>query len=196
MNKELRELLDQINNKKSEAKKAYDAGNIELGNSLKDEAVALKAKFDGLVALDGLKTGEPVPDPTPAPKAMSSHEIVKAFLKGDRKSKEVVKNLQVSTDDDNVSLIIPQDIQTEIRELRRSYASMRDYIGYYPTATLSGTYPIEDPEDPEDLVDFDDGNEISQSKDPKFKPVSYTIHERFFLTYFTLIITSYIFKFC
>ena len=34
MNKELRELLDKINNKKAEAKKAYDAGDIEKNNNL------------------------------------------------------------------------------------------------------------------------------------------------------------------
>ena len=39
MNKELRELLDRINNKKAEAKKAYDAGDIEKGNKLKDEVL-------------------------------------------------------------------------------------------------------------------------------------------------------------
>lgn len=183
MNKELRELLDKINNKKAEAKKAYDAGDIEKGNKLKDEALALKAEFDGRVALDGIdnSAGDPLPKPTPKPEARSSADIVRAFLKGDRTSDDVVNNLVVPSseeDENGIALIIPQDIQNEIRELRRYYRSMRDLLNPYPTTTLSGTYPIDDPEDPQDLIDFDDGNEISEMKDPKFKSVSYNIHMR------------------
>ncbi len=183
MNKELRELLDKINNKKTEAKKAYDAGDIEKGNKLKDEALALKAEFDGRVALDGINNpaGDPLPKPTSKPEARSSADIVRAFLKGDRTSDDVVKNLVVpnSEEDENgIALIIPQDIQNEIRELRRYYRSMRDLLNPYPTTTLSGTYPIDDPDDSQDLIDFDDGDEISDMEDPKFKSVSYNIHMR------------------
>lgn len=183
MNKELRELLDKINNKKAEAKKAYDAGDIEKGNKLKDEALALKAEFDGRVALDGIENqaGDPLPKPTPKPEARSSADIVRAFLKGDRTSADVVNNLVIPSseeDENGIALIIPQDIQNEIRELRRYYRSMRDLLNPYPTATLSGTYPIDDPEDPQDLIDFDDGDEISEMKDPKFKSVAYNIHMR------------------
>lgn len=183
MNKELRELLDRINNKKAEAKKAYDAGDIEKGNKLKDEALALKAEFDGRVALDGIdnSAGDPLPKPTPKPEARSSADIVRAFLKGDRTSDDVVNNLVIPSseeDENGIALIIPQDIQNEIRELRRYYRSMRDLLNPYPTTTLSGTYPIDDPEDPQDLIDFDDGDEISEMKDPKFKSVAYNIHMR------------------
>lgn len=183
MNKELRELLDKINNKKAEAKKAYDAGDIEKGNKLKDEALALKAEFDGRVALDGIENqaGDPLPKPTPKPEARSSADIVRAFLKGDRTSADVVNNLVIPSseeDENGIALIIPQDIQNEIRELRRYYRSMRDLLNSYPTTTLSGTYPIDDPEDPQDLIDFDDGDEISEMKDPKFKSVAYNIHMR------------------
>lgn len=183
MNKELRELLDKINNKKAEAKKAYDAGDIEKGNKLKDEALALKAEFDGRVALDGIENeaGDPLPKPTPKPEARSSADIVRAFLKGDRTSADVVNNLVIPSseeDENGIALIIPQDIQNEIRELRRYYRSMRDLLNPYPTTTLSGTYPIDDPEDPQDLIDFDDGDEISEMKDPKFKSVAYNIHMR------------------
>ena len=183
MNKELRELLDKINNKKAEAKKAYDAGDIEKGNKLKDEALALKAEFDGRVALDGIgnQAGDPLPKPTPKPEARSSADIVRAFLKGDRTSADVVNNLVIPSseeDENGIALIIPQDIQNEIRELRRYYKSMRDLLNPYPTTTLSGTYPIDDPEDPQDLIDFDDGDEISEMKDPKFKSIAYNIHMR------------------
>lgn len=183
MNKELRELLDKINNKKAEAKKAYDAGDIEKGNKLKDEALALKAEFDGRVALDGIENqaGDPLPKPTPKPESRSSADIVRAFLKGDRTSADVVNNLVIPSseeDENGIALIIPQDIQNEIRELRRYYRSMRDLLNPYPTTTLSGTYPIDDPEDPQDLIDFDDGDEISEMKDPKFKSVAYNIHMR------------------
>ena len=155
----------------------------EKGNKLKDEALALKAEFDGRVALDGIENqaGDPLPKPTPKPEARSSADIVRAFLKGDRTSADVVNNLVIPSseeDENGIALIIPQDIQNEIRELRRYYRSMRDLLNPYPTTTLSGTYPIDDPEDPQDLIDFDDGDEISEMKDPKFKSVAYNIHMR------------------
>lgn len=188
MNKELRELLNKIKNKKEEARALFNAGKVDEGNKLLDEVKNLQAQADGLIALDGIgennpegevEPGEPVPH-DPQPQARSSYDMVRAFLRGDRTSEDIVRN--ISTVDvegeQSVSLIIPQDLQTEIREARRSYKSARDLIGYYLTTTLSGTYPVEDTSTMSELVEFDDGDEISDSEDPKFKPVSYTIKLR------------------
>ena len=190
MNKELRELLNKISDTKNKAKDAYNAGNVEEGDRLKDEAVSLQAQADGLIALDGIGSNAPVTSadqgngeqlPPQEPQARSSMEIIQAFMRGDRTSPDVVRNISTVEDPDNpngVTLIIPEDISNEIRELRRSYRAARDLIGYYETTTLSGSYPVEDTSTLGDLVDFEDGDEITQSEDPKFKQIKYKITMR------------------
>lgn len=178
MNKRLRELLNTIHNKKEEARKLFEDEKVEAGNKLLAEIKDLQAQADGLMALEDDLDGDPVPDPEP--QARSSVEIVRAFLRGDRTSDDVVRNISTidAEGEESVSLIIPEDISNEIREQRRSYRSARDVIGYYPTTTLSGTYPVEDTSTMSELTEFEDDSEIKQSEDPKFKPVKYEIKLR------------------
>lgn len=184
MNKELRELLNSIQNKKEEARKLFNEGKIEEGNKLLNEIKDLQAKADGLMALDDINNANPngAGDPVPSanPQARSSVDIVRAFLRGDRTSEDVIRNISTvdNEGETSVSLIIPQDLQITINEQRRSYKSMRDFIGHYPTSTLSGTYPVEDSSTLTELVVFEDGDEIEESDDPKFTPVSYKIKLR------------------
>lgn len=183
MNKELRELLNTIQNKKKEAKQLFKDGKTDEGNQMLEEIKGLQAQADGLIALDAIPDddeGDPVPAPTSQPQARSSVEIVRAFLKGDRTSEDVVQNISTidPEGEESISLIIPQDIQNDIREQRRSYRAARDLIGHYPTNTLSGTYPVEDTSKMTDLVEFEDGDDLTQSEDPKFKSVSYKIKMR------------------
>ncbi len=52
MNKELRELLNQINAKKAEAKKLANENKIEEAKAAKEELINLQAKFDVLYDLE------------------------------------------------------------------------------------------------------------------------------------------------
>ena len=178
MNKKLRELLNKIHNKKNEARELFENGNIEDGNKLLKEIKDLQAQADGLMALDDGLEGDPIPEPQT--QGRSSVDIIRAFLRGDRTSEDVVQNLSTidAEGEESVSLIIPEDISNEIREQRRSYKAARDLIGYYPTTTLSGTYPVEDTSTMSELTEFEDDTELKQSEDPKFKPVKYSIKLR------------------
>ena len=178
MNKKLRELLNKIHNKKNEARELFENGNIEDGNKLLEEIKGLQAQADGLMALDDGLEGDPIPEPQI--QGRSSVDIIRAFLRGDRTSEDVVQNLSTidAEGEESVSLIIPEDISNEIREQRRSYKAARDFIGYYPTTTLSGTYPVEDTSTMSELTEFEDDTELAQSEDPKFKPVKYSIKLR------------------
>ncbi|ELC8402651.1 phage major capsid protein [Clostridium perfringens] len=76
--------------------------------------------------------------------------------------------------------ILPQTVSTKIVELIRQYKSLRDVVGHMTTSTLTGSFPIENFETVSGLVDFvEDGtNELTESKDIKFKNVSYTLKEK------------------
>lgn len=76
--------------------------------------------------------------------------------------------------------ILPQTISTMIRGLIRSYKSMRDVVGYIPSATLTGSFPIENYDMVTGLIDFtEDGeNNLSEATDIKFINKSYSLKEK------------------
>ena len=78
------------------------------------------------------------------------------------------------------NLILPQTVSTKIKTLIRSYKSMRDVLGYIPSTTLTGSFPVENFDMVTGLVDFsEDGtNELSESTDIKFINKSYSLKEK------------------
>ena len=70
--------------------------------------------------------------------------------------------------------LIPEDVHTEIMELRKTYMSAKDYVTVIPTTTLSGEFTFEAGE-PAGLTEFEDGDEIDTETDPKFRRVKYAI---------------------
>lgn len=74
--------------------------------------------------------------------------------------------------------LLPQDIRTMIVGKIRQYKSFRDVLGYIPTTTLTGSFPVEDFETLTELVDFTDGTDGTEPTDIKFKNVSYSLKEK------------------
>ncbi len=76
--------------------------------------------------------------------------------------------------------ILPTSVTTKINTLVRQYKSFRDVVGYMPSTTLTGSFPIEDFETVSGLIDFaEDGTvELTEAKDIKFKNVSYALKEK------------------
>lgn len=83
-----------------------------------------------------------------------------------------------TTGDNGESYILPQDIQTIIREKIRQYKSIRDVIDVVPTSALSGSYPVESFETVTELIDFTDGTEGEEDEDIKFTNVKYNLKEK------------------
>lgn len=74
--------------------------------------------------------------------------------------------------------ILPKTVSTKIREKLRQYRSLREVVGYIPSATLTGSFPVEDFETAEGLVDFTDGTDGTTSDEIKFKNISYSLKEK------------------
>lgn len=70
--------------------------------------------------------------------------------------------------------LIPEDVDLKIRELRRNLQSAKDIVTVIPTTTLSGGFTWENGA-PVGLVSFDDGDDVPDSDDPKFKTVKFSI---------------------
>ena len=87
--------------------------------------------------------------------------------------KEAVKNSV-----DGESYILPQDISTKIRELIRDNKSFKNILGGIKTTATTGAFPIEDFESITELVDFEDGAEIEEAQDIRFRQVKFALKQK------------------
>ena len=151
MNKEMQKLLKQINDKKNEVKSLVNDGKLDKARAAKEELKALQDKFDLLCDLeddahddieDAVNTGK-AKQVGGAAKA-DKKAIVKSFVniikagflhrEVDEADMIVYKNALTSDttagDDGEVGIgvTIPEDIRTEIIELRRSDDNLEQYF--------------------------------------------------------------------
>ncbi|MGD6897114.1 phage major capsid protein [Bacillus infantis] len=174
MNKNMRELMEKIQNKKAEARNLLDAKKVEEAKALTAEIKDLQAEFDVESAL----YEEEKEIVNHFGKEGGDVNEIKAFFKALRgESLTEAENALLTDGGNGENLIVPQDIQTQINELRRQYKSARSIVGYYPTTTLSGSFTYEDASTATELTNFTDGDDIADSNDPKFVAVSYTIKD-------------------
>lgn len=174
MNKRMRELLQQINEKKQEARSLLNDGKNKEAKELTAEIRKLQEEFDIEAALfeeerDNMNTREISTEET---------DHVRTFLKalrGEDLTEE--ERALIVGGSNNENLIIPEDVNTRINELRRSYKSARSLIGYYPTNTLTGSFVYEDTSTITELINFTDGEDVPAAGDPKFTPVQYAVKE-------------------
>ncbi|MDE3838655.1 phage major capsid protein [Bacillus methanolicus] len=175
MNKKMRDLLEQINNKKAAAKELLNAKKLDEAKALTDEIKDLQKEFDIEAALyeeekENVKNVLNVKE--------DKADAIKAFykaLRGERLTD--VENALLTGGTQGENLIIPQDIQTRINELRREYKSARDLVNYYPTNTLTGSFVFEDSSTITELTNFTDGADVPTSNDPKFNNVPYSVKD-------------------
>lgn len=174
MNKNMRDLLEQINNKKAEAKNLLTSKKLDEAKALTDEVKNLQKEFEIEAAL--------YEDEKEEIANVKSHggnvDEVKSFFKALRgESLTEAENALLTGGANNENLIVPQDIHTQITELRREYKSARSIVGHYPTDTLTGSFVYEDATTATELVNFTDGADIPEAADPKFVNVAYSIKD-------------------
>lgn len=72
------------------------------------------------------------------------------------------------------NLLVPQDVQTAIREKRANYVSAKELVNVIPVNTLAGATNFE-ASAPAGLVELDDGDDITEETAPKFVQKKWTI---------------------
>lgn len=174
MNKKMRELLEQINVKKQEARNLLKEGKKEEAKKLADEIRSLQEEFDIETALFEEERAK-VDVEKPSDKEVNHVRTFFKALRGEELTEE--ERALVVGGSNNENLIIPEDVNTKINELRRSYKQARNLIGYYPTTTLTGSFVYEDASTITELTNFTDGNDVPDSNEPKFVPVQYAVKE-------------------
>ena len=175
MNKRMRELQNLIMQKSKEAQSFMDGENKDLdkAEALLDEIDALQKEFDLLARAEKAnKAG--VPD-TPAPQEKASGFKALAKILTKKALNDGEKALITgdgATDGEN--LLIPEDVKAEINELRKTYISAKDLVTVETTDALAGSVNYEDGA-PAGLVEFEDGSDIAEDTNPKFRAIKFAI---------------------
>lgn len=172
MPKELRELLEQINNKKEEARKLLAENKIEEAKKLKDEIVALQEKFDIAKELyeeqkQTIKDKEPL-KPTVQVKENEVEEFVNHIRTGFR-------NAMREGNGEDGGYTVPQDIQTKINELRESKDALQNLITVEPVTTLSGSRVFKKRSQQTGFVEVPEGGTIPEKDTPQFTVLKYQV---------------------
>ena len=158
--------LAKAKSERDDAKIRRDALHDELQNAREEEKTMKVA--DKNVAIhteEGKKEHE----------KMNFANQVKGLIKGDPK----VMNLLTETDTsgNQLGLVVPEDIQVQIHELIRQYASLEQYVTTESVSMPSGSRVYEKWKDITPLANLDDdAAKIGDNDDPELTKIQYQIH--------------------
>lgn len=206
MSKEARALLKKINDKKNAIRSLQGEGKTKEMREAMEELRDMQEQFNILMELDdddadGIKDavgsgkakeiddGDGIVEPK---KKYAKKDIARAFVNrivcGLRKTampKEDAEIMNMMTEADpneggesDGGFTVPQDIQTDIIELRRTENDLEQYVNVEPVRTLSGSRVIEIDADSTPWSDVDEGKEFPEEETPKFKQISYKVKKK------------------
>lgn len=200
MNKELKKLLKQINDKKNEVKSLVNDGKIDRAKEAKAELKTLQDKFDILLDLDEEEKGE-IEDKASNGTAKTIDEnradkkaLIRSFVnivragffqrEPDEADVKVYKDALTSDTTPNeegqkgIGVTIPEDIRTDIIELRRSSDNLEQYVNVEGVTTKSGTRNIEVDAESVPFDNVEEAADFPEIDEPVFEPIEYKIKKK------------------
>ena len=200
MNKEMQKLLRQINDKKNEVKSLANDGKLDKARAAKEELKALQEKFDLLCDLDeeeheeiedkvGKGTAKVIGGEKADKKSLvkSFVNIVKAgflHVEPDEADVKVYKDALTSDTTPNeegqqgIGVTIPEDIRTDIIELRRSSDNLEQYVNVEGVTTKTGTRNIEVDAESTPFDNVEEAADFPEMDEPVFEPIEYKIKKK------------------
>nr|DAY50202.1 MAG TPA: major capsid protein [Caudoviricetes sp.] len=200
----MQKLLKAINDKKNAVKSLVAEGKMDEAKKAKQELVELQDKFNLLADLedddmdgieDALETGKAkdITGGASDPKAKKS-TLVKAFvnivkcgfLKSEPKEEDVKVYKDALTSDTTagddgemgIGVTIPEDIRTDIIELRRSDDNLEQYVNVEGVTTKSGSRNIEVDAESTPFDNVDEAADFPDMDEPEFKQVNYKVKKK------------------
>lgn len=190
--------INEINDAWINAGQKVSELNDKINQALLDDSVSaedikdMKVQRDNAVAkrdmlkeqLDTARAEAETKPVAPAviiPENKGKHEKL-AFadkLKGMMKNDPKVMNLLTETDasGNQIGLVVPEDIQVQINQLVRQYASLQQYVRVESTKMPTGSRVYEKWTDIKPLSNLDDdAAQIGDNDDPQLTTIKYTIH--------------------
>lgn len=201
MNKEMQKLLRQINDKKNEVKSLVNDGKLDKARAAKEELKELQSKFDLLYDLED-DEHDGIEDKVNAGKAKvigggaktDKKNLVKAFVnivkagflhkEPNEEDVKVYKDAltsDVTPGDDGsmgIGVTIPEDIRTDIIELRRSDDNLEQYVNVEGVTTKTGTRNIEVDAESTPFDNVDEAADFPEMDEPHFEPIEYKIKKK------------------
>lgn len=203
MSKEARALLKRINDMKNEIRSLQAQGKTKDMQDKFTELKDLQAQFDILMEMeddeedeirDSIRHGRTknIDGADGEGKKYSKKQVAKAFvnrivcgLRRKELPEEDQKILDMMTEADpdgrgesDGGFTVPQDINTDIQELRRTENDLELYVNREPVNTLSGSRVIEIDADSTPWEDVDEGKEFPEESTPKFKQIKYKVGKK------------------
>lgn len=193
MSKQLRELLNQISEKKVTAKNLVAENKVTEAKVQLEEIKALQEKADTLAQLEDDEedeTEEKIKNKQIKEPKNEKMSVVKAFTqcfralasknKAPEEAMEVLNTVTHMTEGAAADggLTVPQDIQTKIKELRRSSDALENLVNVETVTTLSGSRNIEVNADETPFDNVDEEADFPDVQGPQFKKISYTIKKK------------------
>lgn len=168
MNKKLLELLNSINEKKTEIKNLVDAGKIEEAKNAKSELQTMQDKFDILKDMDD---EEPVTNSVQPVKVVSTE---KSFAQNVR---ELPLNLMKEGVDENGGYIVPADVQTKINHYKESHKSVRDIVTVETVTTNKGSRTYEKKAKLTGFAKVNEDGKVQAMAEPQYEQITYAIQD-------------------
>lgn len=195
MSKEAKVLLKQINDKKNAIKSLVNEGKTKEAKEAKAELIDMQERFNILLDLendeeegikDGIDKGE-TQEVSGKDKTPTKKDIARAFVnrivcgmrktKMDEKDQKIMNAMSEGSNEDG-GFTVPQDIQTDIYELRRTDDDLEQYVNIEPVSTLTGSRVFEVDADSTEWGDVDEGETFEEEETPKFKQIKYKITKK------------------
>ncbi|QOS97903.1 phage major capsid protein [Brevibacterium sp. JNUCC-42] len=189
MDEKERELRQELAELLQEARSATESGKLDEARKHADKAQELRKQLDLMEELRNIKP----PKTEPVQEARSEEDAIEyrdVFMKGLRnksltgEEREVLEKVKMEeramsglTEEDG-NLIIPQDIQTKINELSRSFDALEQFVTVEPVNTRSGSRVLEKNADMVPFAEVDEMGLINETDNPKFGKLNYAIKDR------------------
>lgn len=188
MTKKLRDMQEQIENKRVAAIELLNSGDLEGARKMRDEMKNLQESFKLAEELQGDEEDLIVANAKPIKKkekVSAFDAFVSAFKNFGRESKlddETVQILNSTTITQGVpedgGLTVPQDIRVEVKELRREGVALEKYVNVEPVSTLTGSRNIEVDADHTPFDNVDEAAEFPEIDGPQFKKIEYKVKKK------------------
>lgn len=177
MNKELRELLNQINAKKAEAKKLANENKIEEAKVAKEELINLQAKFDVLYDLEDEKEDEiknKIANGAAKEVTNKEKDSIKEFANAARNGFRVNNKMSEGTPADG-GYTVPEDILTRINIYKEAKKSLKDLVRVEKVTTNKGQRTFKKRSQQTGFVKVGEGGKIGAKDTPQFERITYEI---------------------
>ncbi|ALC84057.1 hypothetical protein AM592_01720 [Bacillus gobiensis] len=184
-------MLNEINAKKTEAKKLIAEDKVEEAKAVKEELVKLQNKFDLAKDLfDEQEEQEKAAVKNKVKKPVNNEEsqhgafvnIIKASLlkKAVNEDDMEIYNMMTEADpnaegESDGGLTVPQDIRTQVKEFRRALDALEPLVNVEPVSTLSGSRVLEVTADHVPFDNVDEAAQFPDAETPKFRNIAYKV---------------------